>query len=307
MGLRLAIFGQAPFGREVTERLVDAGHEIVGVYAPPDKGRPDPLAALAEERGFALFRYPRFRKKGVAIREIVEEYAKLGADLNVLPFTTAILPPDIVDHPRLGSLCFHPSLLPKYRGGAALAWQIILGETEGGVTVFQVDEGVDTGPIIVQKGGVPIADTDTTASLYFDKLYAPGVDAMVEAVAGVESGRLTGQTQSEDGASFQGLVDDEAARIDWARPAVELDRLIRGCTPGPGAIAMRGDEPVRLFGSRLLPRAAEEAAGTVLGVEDGSLVLAAVGGRLAVPKVSVGGGAKVAGADAGLAASARLG
>jgi methionyl-tRNA formyltransferase len=306
MGLRIAIFGQAPFGREVTERLALAGHEIVGVYAPPEKGRPDPLATLAEERGWQLHRYARFRKKGAAVPEIVAEYGALGADLNVLPFTTAILPPEIVDQPRLGSLCFHPSLLPAYRGGAALAWQIILGETETGVTVFQVDEGVDTGPIVVQKGGVTIADTDTTASLYFDKLYGLGVEAMVEAVAGVESGTHAGRTQTEQGASFQGLVDDAAARIDWTRPATEVDRLIRGCTPGPGAIAEKDDEVVRLFGCSVLSAAGDEPAGRVLGFEAGSLVVAAGGGRLAVPKVLVGNGAKVAGEESGLSPGDQL-
>jgi len=306
MGLRIAVFGQAPFGREVTERLVAAGHEVVGVYAPPERGRPDPLAELAGEQGWPLFRYARFRKKGAAIPEIVAEYAALGADLNVMPFTTAILPPEITSHPRLGSLCFHPSLLPAYRGGAALAWQIILGEKESGVSVFQVDEGVDTGPIVVQKGGVPIDDTDTTASLYFDKLYGPGVEAMVEAVAGVESGTLTGVPQTEEGASFQGLVGDDDARIDWGRTAVELDRLIRGCTPGPGAIAMLGDEVVRLFGSELLPEDGDAGPGTVLGVDGSRLVVAAAGGRLAVGKVSTVGGKKLAGSESGISAGKRL-
>jgi len=182
MALRLAIFGQAPFGRDVAERLAAAGHEIVGVYAPPDGARPDPLAALAAERGWKLFRHKRFRQKGAAIPELVDEFRALGADLNVLPFTTVILPPEIVDLPKHGSICFHPSLLPRYRGGAALAWQIMLGEKESGVSVFHVTEGVDEGPLVVQKGGVVISDSDTTASLYFEKLYAIGVDAMVEAV-----------------------------------------------------------------------------------------------------------------------------
>jgi formyltetrahydrofolate dehydrogenase len=154
MGLRIAIFGQALFGREVSERLADAGHEVVGVYAPPEGSRPDPLAALADQRGWRLFRHARFRRKGNAIPELVDEYRSLGAELNVLPFTTAILPEEIVDHPRHGSLCFHPSILPAYRGGAALAWQIILGATESGVSVFRVDGGVDAGPIAVQKRGV---------------------------------------------------------------------------------------------------------------------------------------------------------
>ncbi len=192
---------------------------------------------MADQRGWRLFRYERFRRKGSAIPELLEEYRSLGAELNVLPFTTAILPESIVDHPRHGSLCFHPSVLPAYRGGAALAWQIILGATESGVSVFRVDGGVDAGPIAVQKRGVAISSTDTTASLYFDKLYPLGVEAMLEAVRRVADGTATFTPQRDDGASFQGLVTDQVARIDWSRPAEEIDRLIRGCTPGPGAIA----------------------------------------------------------------------
>ena len=139
-------------------------------------------------RRLRLLRHRRFRRKGQAIPELVQEYQSLDAELNVLPFTTVILPPEIVDAPRLGSLCFHPSLLPAYRGGNALAWQIILGATESGVTVFRPDEGVDTGPIVIQRGGVEIRPDDNTASLYFDRLYPLGVDAMAEAVASTPSG-----------------------------------------------------------------------------------------------------------------------
>jgi methionyl-tRNA formyltransferase len=307
MGLRIAIFGQALFGREVSERLAGAGHEIVGVYAPPEGSRPDPLAALADQRGWRLFRYERFRRKGSAIPELVDEYRSLGAELNVMPFTTAILPEPIVEHPEHGSLCFHPSVLPAYRGGAALAWQIILGATESGVSVFRVGGGVDAGPIAVQKRGVAISSTDTTASLYFDKLYPLGVEAMVEAVSRVADGTATFTAQSEEGASFQGLVTDEVARIDWSRPAKEIDRLIRGCTPGPGAIAEHAGEIVRLFGSRLLDGDCDAPAGTVLGGEGDELVIAAGRSRIAVSKIRRAEGGKLAAADAGLAPGVRLG
>ena len=307
MTLRIAIFGQAPFGRDVTARLADAGHDIVGVYAPPEGGRPDPLAELAEERGLRLFRYKRFRRKGAAIPEIVDEYAALGAELNVFPFTTVIIPPEIADHPKHRSICFHPSLLPAYRGGAALAWQIMLGAKESGVSVFQVTEGVDEGPLVVQKGGVEVSPTDTVTSLYFDKLYAMGVDAMVEAVDAIANGTATFTPQSEEGASFQGLVDDGVARIDWSRSADEIDRQIRGCDPSPGAHAERDGETVRLYSSQRVTGAAEEAAGTVLGFEEGRVLLAASGGRIAVGKARVGDGKKVAAAEAGLRVGDRLG
>lgn len=309
MGLRIAIFGQAPFGRDVAARLAEAGHEVVGVHVPPDKGsRKDPLAELAEEQGWRLVRHKAFRRKGQARPELVEEYLSFGAELNVMPFTTVILPPEIVDAPRLGSLCFHPSILPAFRGGNALAWQIIMGASEGGVTVFKPDEGVDTGPIVVQKRGVEIQPTHNTASLYFDELYPLGVDAMAQAVAAVADGSATFSAQSEAGASFQGLVDDTVARIDWTRPGEEVDRLIRGCDPQPGALAMRGADEVRLHGGRLERADHGEPSGSVLGLDaDGRLRVAANGGCvLSIEKLKVGGARKCPAAEAGLGKGDRL-
>ncbi len=305
--MRIAYFGQAPFGRDVLVRLLDAGHEVVGVYAPPAGARPDPLAEEAEKRGLRLFRHASLRKKGAPIPERVAEHAALAVDLNVLAFVTIILPAEIVDAPSHGSLCFHPSLLPKYRGGNALAWQILLGEAETGVSVFRPDAGVDTGPIVVQKGGVAIEPHHTAASLYFEQLYALGVEAMVEAVALVASGRARYTAQDETRASFQGLVTEEVARLDWSKSAVELDRWIRGCDPNPGAHAVWRGETVRLFGARLAAREESGSApGTVLAVAKDALRIAARGGAIEVAKLRVGAGAKVAAGEAGVTAGERL-
>jgi methionyl-tRNA formyltransferase len=313
MALRIALFGQAAFGRDVLVRLAADGHAIAAVYTPPDAGRPDPLAEAARERGLRLVQHKHFRRRDAAapggftpIARILDEYRSLGADLNVLAFVTAILPPEIVDQPPRRSLCFHPSLLPRFRGGNALAWQIIEGERESGVTVFQPDAGVDTGPIVVQKGGVAIEPSDTAATLYFDKLYPLGVEAVAEAVAAVAAGTARYQPQDESRASFQGLVGDPEARLDWSEPAEALDRRIRGCDPQPGAWAERGGEKVRLFGGCLLPGAATVPPGTVLGLEAGRLVVAARAGRLGIGKVRIGAGAKLAAAECGISAGEQL-
>jgi methionyl-tRNA formyltransferase len=311
MPRRIALFGQAAFARDVLLRLLEAGHEVVGVYVPPDSspGRADPLAEEAAKRGLRLLRHKAFRREGRAIASRVEEYRALGAELNVMPYTTVILPTEIVDAPALGSLCFHPSLLPRFRGGAAIPWQIILGERESGVTVFRPDAGVDTGPIVVQRGGVRIEDDDSAATLYFGKLYPLGVDAVVEAVDQVDRGTARPRPQDDALATFQGLVTDAVARIDWARPAGELDRLVRGCDPSPGAWAERASgEPVRLYDSRLVGEESGDAPGTVLGLVGDRLHLAARGGRLAIGKLRIGGGPKGAAAErvSGLEARERL-
>ena len=287
MAIRIAVFGQAPFGRDVTTRLAEAGHEIVGVHVPPDGGgRADPLAEAAQEKGWPLFRYKGYRRKGQAIQERVDEYLALGAELNVLPFTTVILPPEIIDAPSHKSVCFHPSLLPAFRGGSALAWQIIEGAEESGISVFQPDDGVDTGPLYDQRGGIAISPIDTMASLYFDKLYPLGIDAMVETVAAIDAGTAKLSPQSEVGASFQGLVNDEAAKLDLAEDVVALDRRIRGCDPQPGAWLSLGDEQIRLYGSRVESNSEpSEPPGSILAVVESGLLLAARGGILRIQKV----------------------
>ena len=307
MALKIALFGQAPFGRDVLVRLGEAGYRIVGVYAPPEGRRPDPLAAEAAERGLPLFRHGRFRRKGQAIPELVDEHRALGADLNVLAFVTVILPTEIVDGPPHGSLCFHPSLLPRFRGGNALAWQIIQGEGETGVSVFRPDDGVDTGPVVVQRGGVAIRDDDTAGSLYFDRLYPLGVDAIVDGVASVADGSARYVPQDDSKATHQGLVDDAVARIDWARDAIELDRLIRGCDPQPGAFGTRDGAVVRLFDGRREAGEPGGPPGTVVALEGGRLQIAAGGGRVSAGRVRLGDGPKLPAAESGLAPGDRLG
>lgn len=300
---RIAIFGQAAFGRDVLLRTLGAGHEVVAVYVPPDppgRSRADVLAEEAAAKGLRVLRRARFRQRGRAMDDLVSEYRSLGAELNLMPFTTVILPPEIVEAPPLGSLCFHPSLLPRFRGGSAIAWQVILGERESGVTVFRPDAGIDTGPIVVQKGGVPISETETAASLYFEKLYPLGLQAIDEAVRTVDDGTAVLRPQDERLATSQGLVDDAIARIDWTRNAAVIDRLVRGCDPQPGAHAKRDGTTVRLFDAHLLPGGATGAPGTVLEIDGDAVVVAASGGRLRVGRARVGEGKKVAAAQSGL-------
>ncbi len=285
MSLRIALFGQAAFAKDCLDRLRDEGHRVVGVFAPPDAGRPDPLAARAEELGIPTVKRRFYRKRtGEAIPAAVDEYRRLEADLNVMAFVNVFLPREIVDAPPHRSLCFHPSLLPQFRGGAALGWQIILGETESGVSIFVPDEGADTGPIVVQKGGVRIEPAETMGSLYFQKLYPLGLDAIAEAVAAVDAGTLAPVPQDETRATHQGLVSDEVARIDLARPAAEIDRLVRGCDPQPGAFLAWKGNAVRLFDSELGPSVGAPA-GTVTRVEESGLTLALDGGSLRVGRV----------------------
>ncbi len=289
MSLRIALFGQAAFGRETLDRLRANGHTIAGVFAPPDTGRPDALAERATELGLPLIRRRFYRKKtGEPIAAALEEHAALGADLNVLASVQVFLPRELTDQPRHKSLCFHPSLLPRFRGGAALQWQIILGESQTGVSIFVPDEGADTGPVVLQKGPIQIAARETVTSLFFEKLQPLGIEALVEAVELVASGRAKPQVQDESHATHQGLVDDAVAAVYLAKSAMEVDRLVRGCDPQPGAFLRFGGKPVRLFDASLEP-ASEATPGSVVRCDPAGLVIALRGGSLRVARVRADG------------------
>ena len=286
MSLRIALFGQAAFGKDTLERLRANGHVVAGVFAPPDSGRPDALAERAADLGIPVLRRRFYRKKsGEPIPAALDEHRALGVDLNVLASVQVFLPREITDAPRHKSLCFHPSLLPRYRGGAALQWQIICGEREAGVTIFVPDDGADTGPIVLQKGPVPLSPTETTATLFFEKLQPLGVEALVEAVELVASGRARPEKQDESRASAQGLVDDAVAAVDLAKSAQEIDRLVRGCDPQPGAFLKLGEQKVRLFDVALGAALPGLAAGAIAALDASGMTIALAGGALRVKRV----------------------
>lgn len=301
--MRVVLVGQAAFAERVLAGLLGAGHEVVAAYAPPEKGgKPDPLAAAAAAAGVPVRTPASYKTEDVA-----REFRDLGADLGVLAFVTKIIPPAVIDAPRLGTICFHPSLLPRYRGGSALAWQIIRGERRGGYTVFWTDPGIDTGPILLQEE-VEIGPDDTAGSLYFDKIFAKGVAGLVRAVDLVAAGTAPRLPQDEAQASYDPLCTDEHARVDWQRPAREVYDLIRGCDPQPGAHAQLRGETLRLYDAR---RAADDphgaAPGTIVAIDERGLVVVAgsgaEAGTISVGRVR-GAGGKVKAVD--FAAQARL-
>jgi len=285
MTLRIALFGAAAFGRDCLDRVLQNGHDVVGVFAPPSSARPEALATRAEELGIPVVRRRYYQTRdGQPIAAALESYQKLRVDLNVLASFTSFLPAAIVNAPPKRSICFHPSLLPRFRGGAALQWQIILGERETGVTVFMPDEGVDTGPIVTQRGGVRIDDSDTTGSLFFEKLSPLGVQAIVEAVTRIDAGSIRPIPQDEACATFQGLIRDADSAIDLERPSQEIDRLVRGCDPQPGAFVRWNNQPLRLFDTHFESEIEGKPGDVVVLAEDG-LQLALRRGGLRVRRV----------------------
>jgi methionyl-tRNA formyltransferase len=287
--VRILLIGQARFGEAVFEALRAAGERIVGVSAPPTdrRGAPDPLWRLAGEAGLPRFETPRLKRP-----EVYEELAALEPDLGVMAFVTQILPERVLSLPRYGTIQYHPSLLPRHRGRTAIAWAIAQGDLTTGVTVFWVDEGIDTGPILLQRK-VPIGPDDTTASLYFNTLLPLGVEALVEATKLVREGRAPRIPQDESLATYEHPFGDEHASIDWRRPAREVYALVRAANPQPGAFTLLEGKRLRIFDARLRPEAPASAPGVVTGLDDSGIHVALRDGTLYVQRVAFDGGPKV--------------
>jgi len=290
--MRIVLLGQAAFAQRVLDGLHERRHAVAAAYCPPDTpgGKPDPFKVRALEAGIPVHQHRTL--KGA---EVAREVAAYGADLGVLAYVTQIVPPLVFEAPRLGSICFHPSLLPRYRGGSAIPWQIIKGETRTGVTVFWVDPGIDTGPILLQREAV-IGPDDTAASLYYHTLFELGVEAVLESVDLIAAGKAPRVSQDASQGSYDPLCRDEHARIDWTRPAREIHNLIRGCDPQPGAYVLRGGEKVRLFDAHLAPPGTG-APGVIEAIDAGGVTVAAAGGSIRVGRLRVG-DKKVAAAEA---------
>jgi len=292
--MRIVIVGQQAFGKAVLEAFLARGDEIAGVFAAPEKpgARPDPLVSAAEERKLAVYRFPKY-----SAPEALEALKALNADIGVMAYVLLFAPPEFCAIPKHGMIQFHPSLLPLHRGPAAIPWAIIRGRSETGLTIFRPTPGLDEGPVILQKR-VPVGPNDTAASLYFDKIFPLGVEALVQAADLVNSGRATEWTQDESQATYEGWVREAEARINWASHVDFVYDLIRGCNPAPGAWTTFGDEKLQLFDAKKIMA---PTFGAVRGKKIGEVVSAgpeglrilAQGGSIEVSRVRLGDGAKV--------------
>ncbi|XP_036375979.1 mitochondrial 10-formyltetrahydrofolate dehydrogenase [Megalops cyprinoides] len=250
--LKLALIGQSLFGQEVYTNLRKQGHKVVGVFTVPDKdGKADPLAVAAEKDGTPVFKFPRWRVKGKPIPEVVEAYKAVGAELNVLPFCSQFIPMNVIDHPAHGSIIYHPSILPRHRGASAINWTLIEGDKKAGFSIFWADDGLDTGPILLQRE-CPVEPNDTVDSLYNRFLFPEGIRAMVEAVQLIADGKAPRIPQSEEGASYEGIQKRSNSKLNLAQPAEAIHNWIRGHDKVPGAWVVIDGQPVTLYGSSLL-------------------------------------------------------
>jgi len=269
------VIGQSNFGAEVYKSLREKGHEVVGVFTIPDiQGKADPLAIEAEKDGVTVFKFPRWQQKKVAIPEVVEKYKNVNAELNVMPFCSQFIPMDVINHPEKGSIVYHPSILPRHRGASAINWTLMEGDEKGGFTVFYADDGLDTGPILLQKS-VDIDPNETVDSLYNRFLYPEGIKGMVEAVELIGEGKAPKITQSEEGATYDKIwKKKEVAKIPFEKTGQSLHNFIRGNDKLPGAWAMIDGEQVTFYGSTMFSKSSPPSGTEVVieGMEKPAIV-----------------------------------
>ena len=305
--MKIAIIGQQDFGKAVLEAFLARGDAVAGVFCAREKegAKPDPLKAAALERNVPLFQLPSLKgaEAGSAMRS-------LAVDIGVMAYVLQFAPQGFVNIPTHGTIQYHPSLLPLHRGPSSINWAILHGRTRTGLTIFRPTDGLDEGPIILQKE-TAIGPDDTLGSVYFDRLFPMGVRALLEAADLVVAGRHQETPQNEARASYESWCRAAEAKICWHHHVDQIYDLIRGCNPAPGAWTTVAGQTVQLFDARKLSTptfsAVEGEIGEIVAVGPDSIRISAHGGQIEVLKLKAEGGKKLGAADHARAAGWRAG
>jgi len=289
--MRLIVHGQQAYGKSVLEAILDKGvDDVVAVYSAPDKeGRP-------------LYQPESYKKP-----EVWEQLASHEADLCVMAYVLLMVPEEALNVPKYGSIQYHPSLLPWHKGPSSINWPIIMGRQKTGLSIFWPDNGLDTGPILLQKE-VDIGPDDTLGSIYFNSLFPMGVDAMLESIDLVRDGNAPRDVQDANDGSYEGWCRKDDVLIDWDRPAEDVYNLIRGANPQPGAWTTFNGSEVKIFDSCKAEGGGEP--GTVLSIDDSGVLVATADGAIRVIKVRADAGKLLSAdyaAEAGLEVGSKLG
>jgi methionyl-tRNA formyltransferase len=305
--MKIAIVGQQDFGKAVLEAFLKRGDQVAAVFCAPEKegARPDALRVAAQEKGLKVHQF-----KSLKAPEALDAMKAAGADIGIMAFVLQFAPQEFVNVPKCGTIQYHPSLLPKYRGPSSINWPISRGDKETGLTIFRPTDGLDEGAVILQKR-TPIGENDTLGEIYFNRLFPMGVEAMLEAADLVTSNKHKEVVQDESQASYEGWFREAEARIHWAHHVDFIHDLIRGADPAPGAWTTLNGTKLQLFDSRKERvrtfGAVKGKVGEVVEVKDGRLVITAQGGRIHAGKGKLGDGKKVGAAELGIKPGTSLG
>ena len=287
--MKVIFMGTPDFAVGTLEAVIEAGHEVVLVVTQPDKpkGRSGalqftPVKECAVAHGIEVFQPTKIR-----LEENVEYLRKYDADIMVVAAFGQILPKSILDMPKYGCINVHASLLPKYRGAAPIQWAVINGDAVTGVTIQQMDIGVDTGDIILTKE-FAIAEDETGGGL-FDKLAVIGAEACVEAMEAIENGTATRTPQNHEEATHVSMISKEFGLIDWSKPACEIERLIRGLNPWPSAYTKLDGKTFKIWKAKVISDAQTGEVGTVVRVEKNAMEIQTGAGVLSLLEVQLEG------------------
>ncbi|PLP90226.1 methionyl-tRNA formyltransferase [Pseudomonas sp. FFUP_PS_473] len=286
--MRIVFAGTPEFAAEHLKALLDSPYDIVAVYTQPDRpaGRgqklmPSPVKQLAAQHGIPVLQPPTLRDA-----DAQAELAALQPDLMVVVAYGLILPQIVLDIPRLGCINSHASLLPRWRGAAPIQRAVEAGDPESGVTVMRMEAGLDTGPMLL-KVSTPISATDTGGSLH-DRLAEMGPPAVLQAIAGLADGTLQGEVQDDALATYAHKLNKDEARLDWNRPAVELERLIRAFNPWPVCHSTLSGEAVKVLAATLAEGHGQP--GEIISASKDGLVVACADQALCLTRLQLPGG-----------------
>ena len=299
--MRIVVHGQEAFGKAVLERLLDRGEDVVAVCCAPDKaGRPeDPLKVFAREK-----RLPVHQPKSWKSPEALDLMRSFNADICMMAYVLLFIPQPVLDAPRLGTFQYHPSLLPAHRGPSSINWPIAMGRTRTGLTIFWPDEGLDEGPILIQKS-VAIGPDDTLGDLYFKQLFPMGVDAMLEGLDLVRAGvRLRHKQNLADG-SYESWFKKDLAELDWSKPSADVYNTIRAANPAPGAWSTLKGVKLDIYDSAKVM--GDGAPGAILAIGADGITIAAHGGAILARRVKAPDGTKISASDYAAQAGLKVG
>src|SRR4051812_22407466 len=295
--MKVAIVGQQDFGKAVLEAFLARGDEVAGVFCAPEKpgAKADALKTAAQEKGVQVFQFQSLKSS-----EASDAMKELNVDIGIMAFVLQFAPQDFVTIPKKGTIQYHPSLLPKYRGPSSINWPIIRGDAKTGLTIFRPNDGLDEGPVVLQKE-TPISGDDTLGTVYFDRLFPMGVKAMLEAADLVVAGKHKEVVQDESRATYEGWCRKAEARLNWANHVDFIYNTIRGCNPAPGAWTSFEGKELQIFDARKHPvrtfGAVKGKIGEVVEVTEKSFQVTAQGGRIEVLRAKLADGKKVAAAE----------
>jgi methionyl-tRNA formyltransferase len=309
--MKIVLIGQQDFGKAALEAFLARGDEVVGVFCRPEKpgSKPDALRLEAQARGLPVFQLDKLTGD-----EAHQAMQALAPDLGVMAYVLQFAPQSLLNVPKHGTIQYHPSLLPKYRGPSAIGWAISRGEKETGLTIFRPSDGLDEGLVILQKR-CDIGPDETLGELYFNKLFPLGVSALLEAADAVVAGTHQENAQDESQASYEGWFLAAESQIHWHNHIDVVYDLIRACNPAPGAWTLADGKKVFIFDCRKhrIGRYGDSKGkpGEISAVTQDAIWVSTQSGQIEVLKLRADDGKKMGAGDyarsAGLIAGSRLG